>query len=116
MLTVVDTTAPVISSVTATPDALRPANHKMTDVFVGYQATDLAGVPSCSLSISSSEPVNGRNDGNTSADWQVLDAHHVRLRAERSDGGNGRLYTITVSCRDASGNQSSGTTTVAVPK
>jgi hypothetical protein len=115
-LTVVDTTAPVISSLTATPAVLRPANHKMIDVLVAYQATDVSGAPSCSLSVSSSEAPNGPRDGNTSVDWLVLDAHHLRLRAERSDSGNGRLYTITVSCRDASGNQSTGTTTVAVPK
>jgi DNA/RNA endonuclease G (NUC1) len=115
-LTVVDTTAPVISSLTATPRVLRPANHKMIDVLVAYEATDVSGAPSCSLSVSSNEAPNGPRDGNTSVDWQVLDAHHLRLRAERSDSGNGRLYTITVSCRDASGNQSTGTTSVAVPK
>jgi endonuclease G len=115
-LTVVDTTAPVISNLTATPGVLKPANHKMTDVFVGYQATDVTGAPSCSLSISSNEPVNGSNDGNTSSDWHVIDAHHVQLRAERSNTGSGRLYTITVSCVDGSGNRASQTTTVAVPK
>ena len=115
-VTIVDTTAPVISGVTATPGVLRPANHKLADVLVAYEATDVSGAPSCSLSVSSNEASNGPRDGNTSVDWQVLDAHHLRLRAERSDSGNGRLYTITVSCRDASGNQSSGTTTVAVPK
>jgi len=115
-LSVVDTTAPIVSSVTATPGVLKPANHKMIDVFVGYQATDLGGAPSCALSVSSNEPVNGNDDGNTGIDWRVIDAHHVQLRAERSTGGSGRLYTITVSCRDGAGNLSSGITTVAVPK
>ena len=115
-LTVVDTTAPAISSVTATPGVLAPANHKMIDVFVGYQATDLAGAPACSLSVSSNEPVNGGNDGNTSSDWRVIDAHHAQLRAERSNAGSGRLYTITASCLDASGNRASRTATVAVPR
>jgi endonuclease G len=115
-LTVVDTTAPGLSSVAATPGVLRPANHRMIDVFVGYQATDLAGAPACSLSVSSNEPINGNDDGNTSFDWRVIDAHHAQLRAERSNAGSGRLYTITVSCLDASGNRSSRTATVAVPR
>jgi hypothetical protein len=29
------------------------------------------------------------------ADWQI-DAHHLRLRAERAGKGNDRTYTITI--------------------
>jgi hypothetical protein len=88
----------------------------MIDVAVGYETSDLSGTPACTLSVSSNEPANGKDDGNTGADWQVIDAHHLRLRAERSDAGSGRLYTITLSCRDTWGNRSSRTTPVAVPK
>lgn len=115
-LRVTDTTGPVITGVTTTPGSLGPPNHKMIAVFVGYTANDVSGAPTCSLSVSSNEPVNGVGDGNTSIDWQVLDPHHVQLRAERSGTGNGRLYTITIRCTDTSGNTSISTGTVGVPK
>jgi endonuclease G len=115
-LTVADTTAPAITTVTATPDRLGPANHKMIDVAVAYTATDFSGAPVCALTVSSNEPVNGAGDGNTIVDWQVVDAHHVTLRAERAGGGTGRIYTVTVRCTDASGNLSTATGSVTVAK
>jgi hypothetical protein len=39
----------------------------------------------------------------------------VKLRAERSGTGEGRVYTITITATDASGNVSKQTVTVAVP-
>ena len=39
----------------------------------------------------------------------------LELRAERSGKGNGRTYTIMVTATDASGNQTTATTTVVVP-
>ena len=45
-----------------------------------------------------------QDDGNTAPDWEIVDSHHVRLRAERSGRGNGRVYTITITCTDGSGN------------
>jgi hypothetical protein len=65
--------------------------------------------------VTSSEPLNGSGDGNTEADWEVIDANHVRLRAERAGNGTDRTYTITVTCVDAAGNSTSASTTVVVP-
>ena len=45
----------------------------------------------------------------------IVDAHHVKLRAERSGIGNGRIYTITITCTDDKGNATSATVTVSVP-
>jgi hypothetical protein len=53
--------------------------------------------------------------GLTSPDWQVVDNHHVRLRAERSLRGDGRVYTITITARDAAGGTSTRQVTVTVP-
>jgi hypothetical protein len=36
-------------------------------------------------------------------DTLVIDAHQVQLRAERA-GGRDRVYSVTLTCRDASGN------------
>jgi hypothetical protein len=64
----------------------------------------------------------GPGSGNTDPDWVINDPGPkvsparlgVRLRAERAGGGTGRVYTINVSCSDASGNTTAGNTTVTV--
>jgi len=89
----------------------------MVNVNVSYQATDNCPLPpnSCTLSVTSNEPINGTGDGDTSPDWIILDAHHVQLRAERAGNGNGRIYTITITCTDNGGNSSHQSVTVSVP-
>jgi hypothetical protein len=46
----------------------------------------------------------------------VTGALTAEVRAERSSKGNGRVYTITVECRDSSGNTATGVVFVTVPK
>ena len=104
--------APVISDASTTPELLWPPNHKMVEVTVDFTVT--APCPStCVLTVSSDEPVDGTGDGNTSPDWEIVDAHHVRLRAERAGHGDGRIYTITITCTNDT-NQLSSTETVTV--
>jgi hypothetical protein len=114
-VTVVDTTPPVISNVAATPSSIWPPNHKMVPVTLTATVFDICDAsPSCQvISITSNEPVNGRGDGNTSPDWRIIDDLLVELRAERSGGGSGRIYAVTVRCTDDSGNSS--TRSVQVP-
>ena len=52
----------------------------------------------------------------TSPDWQVVDPHHVMLRAERSLGGDGRVYTVTITATDAAGGSGTQQVTVTVPR
>jgi hypothetical protein len=85
-------------------------------VTVPYSAADASGPPVCSISVSSNERTDGRGDGHTATDWQVLDGHTVLLRAERSGTGTRRIYTVTVSCTDGSGNAASGAATVSVSR
>src|SRR5688572_27495875 len=99
-----DTIAPTISGATATPGTLWPPNHKWWTVRVNYGLSDNCSAVTSSLSVASNEPVNGLGDGNTSPDWEVVDAHTVRLRAERAGVGEGRVYTITIRALDGSGN------------
>jgi hypothetical protein len=113
---VADTIAPAVTGVSASPETLGPPNHDMVTVTVPYSAADASGSPVCSISVSSNEPTDGRADGHTATDWQVLDAHTVLLRAERSGGGTGRIYTLTVSCTDGSGNTASAAAHVSVSK
>jgi hypothetical protein len=118
MVAVVDTTPPVIESVTATPDTLWPPNHKWVNVEVNAVVTDTCGSATWKIiSVTSNEAVKGRGDGHTSPDWVITGDHTVKLRAERSGKGNGRNYTITVQATDDSGNVSTPeSVTVSVPK
>ncbi len=103
-----DTKPPVITGVSANPNVLWPPNHKMRDVTINYTSSDACGGPvGCVLSVTSNE--------GTPADFQVVDAHHVKLRADRNGNGNGRIYTITITCTDVSGNQSTAQVQVTVP-
>ena len=110
-----DTTPPVISSVSATPSTLGAPNHKMTPVSINVKLADNCTTPTWTVtSISSNEPVNGTGDGDSEPDWTIA-GHNVTLRAERAGTGSGRIYTVTVTAKDAAGNASTGTTRVSVP-
>jgi hypothetical protein len=67
------------------------------------------------VGVSSNEPVDGADDGNTNPDWQITGPLSVNLRAERSGSGTGRVYTIEVEGRDAAGNTTLQAVTVRVP-
>lgn len=106
---------PAISGASATPDILWPPNHKMVPVTIDYTVADFCDpAPVCSLSVSSNEGEGG-GSGTTSPDWQVLNAHDVELRAERAGSGDGRLYTITIDCKDSLNVSGSATVVVTVP-
>jgi hypothetical protein len=117
VIKVQDTTAPTITSVATAPNVLWPPNHQMVGVTVNATATDNCDTtPVCVISsVSSNEPVNGLGDGDTSPDWVITGSLTANLRAERSGTGNGRIYTLRVTCTDACGNSSVGSTTVTVP-
>ena len=115
-ITVLDSEPPAITNVSVSKQMLWPPNHKLVNVTVNYTATNNCGPAAQSeLTVTSNEPANATGSGHTAVDWQVVDAHHVRLRAERSGNGNGRVYTITITATDAAGNSSSTNTTVFVP-
>ena len=116
LVTIQDTTPPVISSVTATPDSLWPPNHKMVPVSVAVSVADVCdATPSCQIkSVASNEPTNGTGDGNTDPDWVITGPLTLQLRAERAGNKTGRIYTITVECTDGSGNSSTKDVAVVV--
>ena len=116
-VTVVDTTAPVISSVTATPNDLWPADHKLKDITVDVVVTDICDAgSSCHITaVTSNEPINGVGDGNSLPDYVITGNLTLQLRAERSGNLVGRTYTIHVECGDADGNKSTSTVDVVVP-
>jgi hypothetical protein len=109
-VSVVDTTPPVISSVSANPNVLWPPNGKLVPVSVSVSATDTCDPnPVCTLTqISSNEPMDPDNA-------QITGPLSALLSARRLGSGSGRVYTLTVRCTDASGNASTGVTAVSVP-
>ena len=114
-INVVDTTPPVISLVSASPDVLWPPNHKMTPVVVAVDASDKCGPkPVCKIIlVESNEPDNAVGD--TAPDWEITGALTVNLRAERSGNGNSRFYRVTVDCMDDCGNSATTNAMVTVP-
>ena len=111
LVTVVDATPPVIQSATATPSVIRRANNRFVAVTTTVSVSDACGGSvHCQItSVASNEPVNGY-------DWVITGDLTVKLRAERSNRGNGRIYTITIVCTDAAGNSSTKAVTVTVPR
>jgi 6-phosphogluconolactonase (cycloisomerase 2 family) len=103
--------APVITGASATPKILWPPNQEYVNVTIDYTVTNTCP-NTCVLTVASNEP---RVDDKEPA-WVVLDAHHLLLRAERLGSGNGRVYTITITCtNDTNKESSTQTVTVLVP-
>ena len=111
LATVFDTTPPVIQSAAASPSVLSPANKQLVPVTIAVSATDACGgsIRCRIVSVTSNEPVNA-------TDWKITGDLTLNLRADRSNKGTGRIYTITIECVDASGNVSMKTATVTVPR
>ncbi len=117
-ITVQDVQNPVITGASASPSSLWPPDHTYRNVTVAYTVADncsTSGAISCSLSVTSNEPINGTGDGDTSPDWQIVDTHTVKLRSERAGNGSGRVYAVKITCTDQAGRSSSQTVNVTVP-
>jgi uncharacterized repeat protein (TIGR01451 family) len=108
--------APSITNATVNPSVLWPPNHQLVSVTVNYDVADNCGPVQTNLHVTSNEPVNGTGDGDTVPDWQIINAHVVRLRVERAGKGSGRVYTITITATDIAGRSASRDVTVMVPK
>ena len=116
-VTVKDVEPPAINNLIVTPPVLWPPNHKMKNVTVNYTSSDNCPGPiSCHITVTSDEPENGTGDGDQAPDWDVLNDHHIKLRAERAGNGDGRVYAIKVTCTDQYGNATDSIRKVLVPK
>jgi hypothetical protein len=121
-VTVVDTTPPTIS-VTLSPNTIWSPNHKMVTIRATVMAEDIcdASPVKTLTSITSDEPDDapGVGDGQTKNDIQEATYNSpdymFKVRAERDGRFDGRIYTITYTATDASGNSASTTATVVVP-
>jgi len=83
-----------------------PPNHEMIPVTLYYDEI----IDNCSQNVESSlwiwhnEEGLENGAGNKSPDWEIIDPHHVMVRAERSGKSTGRDYHIVLSAVDESGN------------
>ncbi|MEO5984662.1 MAG: T9SS type A sorting domain-containing protein, partial [Ferruginibacter sp.] len=96
-------------------DVLIPADHSLRDVTVNYSAIDNCGPVTGSLTVTSNEPETGTGTGDIGPDWEIVNDHQIKFRAERADAGNGRIYTINIKVADLSGNTATQNITVKVP-
>jgi hypothetical protein len=108
-VTVTDNEPPVLSPVTLSLKRLWPANGRMRDVAVHYITADNSNETSCTVTVSS-------NDSSLVPDYEIIDAHSIRLRALRLPNGMPRVYTVTVTCTDEAGNVTTRTTGISVAK
>jgi YVTN family beta-propeller protein len=108
--------APALSAkLTALPSVLWPPDRRFDTISTRLKVANAVGrVRVSSVVVTSDEPVTGRGD-RTSPDW-IVHGRTVKLRAERSDRGDGRVYTITYTVVDEAGNTAQASDTVKVPK
>lgn len=115
-LTVIDTTAPVVTPKTT---ELWPPNHKFHTVTIDdcVEVLDACDpdVVVTFTSAASDEPRNDTGDGNTEVDIQNLGCGSVELLAERKGNGDARVYTLGFRAVDLSGNVTEGACHVVVP-
>jgi hypothetical protein len=99
---------PGISGASANPNVLWPPNHKFVRVTIAYSiADDCDPAPACTLSATNNE--TGASDA------VAVDAHTIDLVATREGNGDGRVYTVEISCKDKLPLSSSTSVTVTVP-
>lgn len=109
-----DVTPPSLS-VSATPASLWPPNGKLVPITIKVTVSDdYDSSPEVRLeSITANESISADEIGGAELG---TDDRQFSLAAKRAgSSNNGRVYTITYSATDASGNMSTATTTVVVP-
>ena len=101
-----------VDSIRAVPSVLWPPNHKLVNVCIKVDLN--SDCPSndvhCRITeVTSNEPPCHQED------WIITGDLTLKLRAERSGNGNGRVYSIHVVCDDQSGTLADRWVTVKVP-
>lgn len=114
---------PTITGMSASPSTLWPANKKLIDVAIDYQVSGNCGPMSCTLKVSSDPEYDDDDEHHchehhhhhhhhhkhhcdyheTDPNWIVVDAHHVKLRAEHADHHQDRTYKVTAVCTNSLG-------------
>lgn len=104
------TASPVCTGVVPSETSLWPPNHALITV-------GLSGASGLTVTaVTQDEPVDTTEDGDTAPDALAgTTASSVRLRAERSGAGDGRVYRISFLALTAEGTTCRGSVNVSVP-
>lgn len=109
--------APVCSGATVDTKTLWPPDHTLRNVTIsGVTDPDPGDTVTVNVnSVTQDERVNGLGDGDTGPDAVITaKSNVVKVRAERSGTGDGRVYAITFTGTDAGGLSCTGTANVSV--
>lgn len=114
---IVDGTPPSVE-LSLAKNSLWPPNGEMVDVGVSFTVRDNCDPnPHIFLEITSDEPpgsAKGHGGSQIAPDATITADRRVLLRAERSEDGDGRVYVLTLTARDRSGNAVAATSEVKV--
>ena len=119
VVTVVDTTAPVITTELARPTLQPSRNHDLVNVGLAASAADECSAPPTAFDVA----IYGDEDDQAptapdtvfSPDATDIAVSTLRLRAERAESSDGRVYLLVVRGEDAAGNDAVACDTVVVP-
>ena len=107
---------PNCAAASANPNTLWPPNHAFKPITInGVTDPDGNAVTLAVTSIFQDEAVNAAGSGNTAPDGQGVGSATAQVRAERTGGANGRVYTIAFIANDGNGGSCTGTVLVGVP-
>jgi hypothetical protein len=113
-MTVRDTTAPAIETVTANVGRLLPPSHEWVPITLSVMASDLVDpAPACRITgvTRNNAPKKHKDD----PDWRLTGDLTISVRAEQSDQTPDLADTISIVCTDRLGNSAVGSTNVPVP-
>ena len=109
-------TTPDCSGAAASSGVIWPPDHKMVSINI-VGVTDPFGLPLTILvtGITQDEAVAAIGSGNTAPDGTGVGTSTAMVRAERAGPGTGRIYTISFSATNTSGDGCTNTVQVFVP-
>jgi ubiquinone/menaquinone biosynthesis C-methylase UbiE len=119
---ITDTTPPRLSPITHRP-ILWPPDHRMVRIVIHTNVSDNSNLPVIlSASVSSNEPETGLGVWDIGPDWKIAAIDPVSgtiapdLRAERSEEGDGRQYSVAITATDQAGNAANSNVNILVPR
>ena len=113
---IVDATAPSIT-ISLGVENIWPPDNQLTDIGFKYEISDNCDPnPRVFIKVTSDEPVvsSANSDPDSGPDAKITEDGRILVRAKRSENGDGRVYVITVSSTDASGNTATSSASVKV--
>jgi hypothetical protein len=115
VITVVDAEPPRIAARVRLPILLFPTG-RLVDIGLRVDATDNCAVDRIAVAVTQDEPVHADDPRPDAVVRTIAGEPTVRLRAERSPAGDGRVYLIQTTAIDIHGNRASAFSAVVVPR